>query len=194
MGGRRFGEDLSFSADCTVAARLLFVHRWGRTMAGGERWINNLSDELIRRGCHVSAALHTNGPLSSALQGIGVSVYMRNIEFLQSPPKYRLLSTGLSTMQTSIDLARLVKRTRSQLIHAFSLEAAESAYLAARISHVPIVVTVMNCGVPYPLLDTQVLKRCDGVIAISESVENDLLSLWSARTTGVDNSTRHCFR
>jgi glycosyltransferase involved in cell wall biosynthesis len=156
--------------------RVLFVHRWGAIMAGGEVWIRNLAQGLDRHGVAVTAALQIRGPLYTALADLGVTVRPIELGYLQATPRQAIMSSGVGLLRSALRLRALVGTTGARLIHAFSPEAAEAALFAARLARVPLVVTIMNCG-PYPSFDRQVLRRSDRVIAVSRAVERDLLTL-----------------
>ena len=160
----------------TVGPRLLFVHRWGAIMAGGEVWIRNLAECLSGQGVAITAALQIRGPLHASLADLGIAVHTLELSFLRATPRWAAVSTGLGLLRSALRLRGLAHKTRAQVIHAFSPESAEVALLAARLARLPLVVTVMNCG-PYPPLDRAILRRCDRIIAVSQAVERDLLGL-----------------
>ncbi len=152
----------------------MLVHRWGAVMAGGEVWIKHLVDSLAPAGACFHAALHYRGPLWQALAEQGVRTHRLNLHFVAAGSRRELLVTGLGVLASGARLARLVWRTGTRLLHAFSPEAAEPAFVAARLTRRPLVVSMMNCG-PYPALDRFVLRRVDRVIAISQAVFADLV-------------------
>jgi glycosyltransferase involved in cell wall biosynthesis len=156
--------------------RVLFVHRWGAIMAGGEVWITNLARCLTARGVAITAALQIRGPLYAALADLGVAVRPVELAYLQATPRRAVVSSGAGVLRSALRLRALVGASGARLIHAFSPEAAQAALIAARLARVPLVVTIMNCG-PYPPFDRQILRRSDRVLAVSRAVEGDLLAL-----------------
>lgn len=158
------------------ALRVMFVHRWGAIMAGGEIWMKSLAEYLSAQEVDIVAALHIQGPLHAALTEMGIATHTVTLSFLRAAPRPVLIPSALGMIRSAFELATLIRRTNVQIVHAFSLEAAEAAFFASRLARVPFVVTIQNCG-PYPKFDHSILGRSDRVIAISGAVETDLLRL-----------------
>lgn len=156
--------------------RVMFVHRWGLTMAGGELWLKNLSRYLSRQDVVIIPALHTRGPLFPALEAMSIPVHHVQVDFLRATPRWAMATSALGILLTARRLMRLAASAGIDVIHAFSPESAQSALVASRLLGIPLVVTIHNCG-PYPAFDRFVLRQADQVIAVSHAVEQDLLSL-----------------
>lgn len=174
MNSRFATNDNVLPGDETAPIRVLLVHRWGVTMAGGERWILNLATHLHHKHVDYLAALSTRGPLYAALENIDIDVHPLMLNFLQAQPRLRLAPSSVKLLHSGWRLSRLISNFGVQIIHGFSPEVAEPAYVASRLTGIPMVITVMNCG-PYPPLDVTILRRCGRVIAISKAVERDLI-------------------
>jgi glycosyltransferase involved in cell wall biosynthesis len=164
--------------------RVLFVHRWGITMGGGERWIEQMARHLDRSCWRPVAALHYDGPLAERLRALQVDVLPTKIEWLRSWRRRDAIPSAFGLGQAAFRIARRVQATRARVIHAFSPESAEAAYLAGHLTQTPVVTTVMNGG-PYPSFVAAILGRGHGVIAISRSIERELLD------AGVPRSKLH---
>lgn len=156
--------------------RVLFVHRWGVIMAGGEVWIRNLASHLRNLGAQITAALHVRGPLYVALSDLQITTEPVRLDYVRAGHPKELLTSSVGVLESARQLWRLARNSGSQVLHAFSAESAEVAFLAARMGRLPLVVTVMNCG-PYPKLDAHIFRHADRVIAASRAVERDLLDL-----------------
>lgn len=156
-------------------ARVLFVHNWGMTMAGGERWVYNLANHLDQQHVHVVAALHTRGPLYAGIEELGIGVHHVELDFLRATPRAAALTSGLGVLKSALRLRQIIVANDVDIVHAFCPEAAQPAYIAARMARAPVVVTLMNCG-PWVAFDEHVLRHCDRVIPNSRAVEHDLLA------------------
>lgn len=153
---------------------VLFVHRWGAIMAGGELWLLNLIEQLAACRVSPSVALHIKGPLYAALREAEVPVRLLRLDFLQAAPRSALPGSAAALLRSAVGLCRQALASGVQLLHAFSPEAAEVGLFAARLARLPLVVTIHNCG-PYHRFDRYVLRHSDRLIAISRAVERDLL-------------------
>ncbi|MCG8348313.1 MAG: glycosyltransferase family 4 protein [Chloroflexales bacterium] len=173
MTTSQFHSGQALSAETYQPIRAMFVHRWGAIMAGGELWLRELIIQLRQQNVAISVALSIDGPLYANLREMGVATHLTELEFLRATPRSALLKSSVGLLHSALRLWGLIIATRTQIVHAFSAEAAEVAYLATRLARAPLTVTVHNCG-PFPRFDLMILRCCEQIIAISQAVATDL--------------------
>jgi glycosyltransferase involved in cell wall biosynthesis len=133
-----------------------------RVIGGGEKHLADLARGLDARGHEVYAALRAGSGLRSLLP----MVPERNI--------LRLRATGPLNVANAFRLARFIRERKIEIIHAHIardyLPAALAAKLAGRVG------LVITRHVLFPLrkLHGKMLKRVDGVVAVSHAVADAL--------------------
>jgi glycosyltransferase involved in cell wall biosynthesis len=153
--------------------RVLLVNSASR-MGGAEWSLLELALALREAGVQVVAAV-PRGPLAERLHQVGLTVESYPALRLQRPrgrlgPLLRLF--GLAPACWA--LRRATRRVRPDVVHANSLAAAASAWLALRTS-TPLVWHVRDLTWPGGLAGA-LARRCSAIIAISPAVQSRLLA------------------
>jgi L-malate glycosyltransferase len=141
--------------------RILHINS-ARSFGGGERHTADLANALSRRGHEVFAAAPPHAPLVEELKRV--------------PPEniFELPLRNALDVQSAIELARRVRESEIDLIHAHVARDYLLAALASRRSGAPLVLT-RHLERPLKSLHRWTLSRVARVIAVSEAVERALL-------------------
>lgn len=152
---------------------IIYAHRWGRVMGGGEIWLNTLCRRLDSALFTPHVAVHYREALANTLSAQGVPVYTFPVQHLQLRPVIRSPLASGAVLYSGWRLFRAAKRLDAKLIHAFSLEAAQPGIIAARLANIPIVVSVLNSG-PFVREDKLVFSLVDATIVNAYSILRDI--------------------
>lgn len=163
----------------TEQIRVLYVHRWGRIMGGGEVWLSTLCNHLDRTRYSPCVAVHYREALAARLMEDGIPVHVLPVDHLQVHRLDQGVLSPLRILRSGLGLYRLVRELNIQIIHAFCLEALQASLLAARMARIPIVVSVLNSG-PFTWEDKVGLRFVDTTIANAHSILGEI------RAAGVD--------
>jgi glycosyltransferase involved in cell wall biosynthesis len=150
-------------------------------ISGGEKVLLNLARHLRRRGHHLLVACPSYGPLVQALQGEGIDV--RNIPVKKT---YDLIG--------AVRLKNLILREGVQILHTHGMLVNIVGRMASRMAHVPISISTVHLtrelakggraentrqllkGKYYRVWDNFTARFNDRIIAVSDSVRQDLIS------------------
>ena len=150
-------------------------------LGGTERQLYELAVGLDpeRFRPHV-CCLWGGGPLAVEFEKAGIPIVTFRYPRLDSPRNIRALHIFLSQVRA---LARLFREVEPAIVHAFLPRAYVTAGFAARLAHVPVLVTSRR-GLGYNMerhfffrrLGNMVNRWADAVVANSEAVKADTLS------------------
>jgi glycosyltransferase involved in cell wall biosynthesis len=154
-------------------AQVLYVHRWGRIMGGGEMWLTTLCESLDRDRFSPSVAIHYREALAERLIEYGIPVHILPVHHLQVRPIGQGILSPWRILGSGVALYRLAKQLRAQIIHTFCLEALQASLLAGRMARIPVVVSVLNSG-PFMREDKIALRLVDTTIANAQSILDEI--------------------
>lgn len=164
--------------------RLLYVHRWGTVMGGGEIWLASLCTHLDRSRFDPYTSLPHAGALASILAAQNVPIHFLHVDHIRvRPVRYAALSLA-RMFRTGLELAKVTRHIGAQIIHAFSLESLQSVLIAARLTGASTVVSVLNSG-PFTREDQVCFRMVDTIIVNAHSIRSDI------RQTGIAHKAIH---
>ncbi|MEP6705008.1 MAG: glycosyltransferase family 4 protein [Acidobacteriota bacterium] len=134
-----------------------------RSLGGGERHVAGLSNELVKRGHEVYAAVVSASPLTDILQDV---------------PRHNIAEFPLRNaldISTAISVAKFVRANRVELINAHFAKDYPVAAAAARFARVPFVIT-RHVLFPMNRLHRIFLRDVSYVLAPSNAVAGNLRS------------------
>jgi glycosyltransferase involved in cell wall biosynthesis len=125
--------------------RVLFVSPSG-ALGGAEHSLLLLAAGLRKRGVEVTVVQFADGVLDARLRALGVSTaQMRPVWLIRRTSRYErlalwsALAAAVAAVPTVLRIARLVRRTRADVIHTNGTKAHIIGGLAGRLAGVPVV-------------------------------------------------------
>lgn len=164
--------------------RILYAHRWGKVMGGGEIWLHTLATYLDRDLFAPDVVLPYDGALSTALTTQHIPVHFLPIDHMQVRPIKHAPRSIWRVIKAGLDLSTIAHTMNAHLIHAFCLEALQSSLIAARLVNIPTVVSVLNSG-PFTREDKACFKAVDSIIVNARSIQSDI------QEAGITNKQIH---
>ena len=150
---------------------VLFVHSGGNWLAGSERSLLLLIDELRARG--VSCSVLCNNPVMAdacRAQSAPAGLYRRDLFLLPSGDP---ALNPLPFLRSVSAIRRFAKRHHATIMHANNVHPTQAAFMAARTLGIPIVAHVRGAGFLRSSRYASCLRWCDAVICVSQAVARD---------------------